>query len=137
MKFKALLLAALMAGASGAAHANNGNPPGVGEENIKKADVAGGVQHHENRKPLVNVTVTAYVLNRKEKVATTDAAGNYTFDDLKPGTYKFVFEKPGYRKVERTKTIARADEAAELNVLMEEHSTYDFTPGPAHFFDFQ
>ncbi|RYY98285.1 MAG: carboxypeptidase regulatory-like domain-containing protein [Chitinophagaceae bacterium] len=136
MKLRVLLLAGLMAGASGAARANE-LPPNTGEEAVRKADVAGGVQHHESRKPLVNVTVTAYVSNRKEKVATTDAAGNYAFDDLKPGTYKFVFEKPGYRKVERTKTIARADEAAELNVSMEEHSTYDFTPGPAHFFDFQ
>jgi hypothetical protein len=136
MKLRLFLLAGVLAGSGIAAKANNATP-GAGEESARKTDVVGGVFHHESRKPLGNVTVTAYSANKKEKVTTTTASGTYTFDDLKPGTYTFVFEKAGYRKVVREKTIQKVDEAAELNVLLEEHSTYDFTPGPAHFFDFQ
>jgi hypothetical protein len=136
MKLRLFLMALLVAGASCAARANN-TTPGVGEESNKKSDLMGGVFHSESRKPLGNVTVTAYSSNKKEKVVQTDAAGAFSFDDLKPGTYKFVFEKAGYRKVVREKTIQRSDEATELNVSLEEHATYDFTPGPAHFFDFQ
>jgi hypothetical protein len=135
MKLRLFLIAGMIAGASCAAKANT--TPGAGEEGVSKCDVVGGVFHHESRKPLGNVTVTAYSANKKEKVVTTTASGSYTFDNLKPGTYTFVFEKAGYRKVVREKTIQKVDEAAELNVLLEEHTTYDFTPGPAHFFDFQ
>ena len=35
---------------------------------------------------------------KKEKVVITDGTGAYSFDDLKPGVYKFVFEKEGYKK---------------------------------------
>ncbi|GAB4094510.1 carboxypeptidase-like regulatory domain-containing protein [Flaviaesturariibacter terrae] len=135
MKLRLLLLVGLLAGTVGA-RANNGTC-GAGEESTRKTDVAGGVFHSDSRKPLSNVTVTAYSNNQKQQVVQTDASGAYTFDDLKPGTYRFVFEKAGFRKVVREKTIQRVDEAAELNVTLEEHSTYDFTPGPAHFFDFQ
>ncbi|RYY89489.1 MAG: carboxypeptidase regulatory-like domain-containing protein [Chitinophagaceae bacterium] len=136
MKLRLLMISGMIAGASCAAKASDA-PPGAGEENVRKSDVAGGVFHNESRKPLGNVTVTAYSANKREKVVTTTSAGTYSFDDLKPGTYTFVFEKAGYRKVVREKTIQRVDQASELNVLLEEHSTYDFTPGPAHFFDFQ
>ncbi|TCJ14573.1 carboxypeptidase regulatory-like domain-containing protein [Flaviaesturariibacter flavus] len=136
MKLRLLMMVGFIAGGSYAANAAN-TTPGAGDENARKSDVAGGVFHHESHKPLSNVTVTAYSANKKEKVVTTTAAGSFSFDDLKPGTYTFVFEKAGYRKVVREKTIQRVDQASELNVLLEEHSTYDFTPGPAHFFEFQ
>jgi len=135
MKIRFFLSASLVMALAGTARAHEA-PPGNGEENIRKNDVVGGVFHSDSKKPLGNVSVTAYVANRKEKVVYTDAGGHYAFDALKPGTYRFVFEKPGYRKVVREKTIARADEAAGLSVFLEEHSTYDFTPGPAHFFEF-
>ncbi|RYY67461.1 MAG: carboxypeptidase regulatory-like domain-containing protein [Chitinophagaceae bacterium] len=135
MKLRLLLMVGLLGGTV-ATRANN-TTPGAGEESARKTDIAGGVFHNESRRPLSNVTVTAYANNQKQKVVQTDATGSFSFDDLKPGTYRFVFEKAGYRKVVREKTIQRVDEAAELNVTLEEHSTYDFTPGPAHFFDFQ
>ncbi|RYY38721.1 MAG: carboxypeptidase regulatory-like domain-containing protein [Chitinophagaceae bacterium] len=137
MKVRLLLLVGLLAGVSLGARANASTSPGAGEESTRKTDIAGGVFHSESRKPLGNVTVTAYSNNQKQKVVQTDASGGFAFDDLKPGTYRFVFEKAGYRKVVKEKTIQRVDEATELNVSLEEHSTYDFTPGPAHFFDFQ
>jgi uncharacterized protein (DUF2141 family) len=137
MKFKNLLAAATLLLASCYARANNNNTtPGVGEE-CKKTDIAGGVFHSENKKPLSNVSVTAYASNKKEKAVFTDANGNFSFDDLKPGTYKFVFEKAGFRKVTKEKTITRIDEGLDLRVLMDEHVGYDFTPGPAQFYNFE
>ncbi|MDB5252522.1 MAG: hypothetical protein JWP27_1691 [Flaviaesturariibacter sp.] len=135
MKLKALLIL-VFALVSSCAQAN-ATPPSNGEETIKKNDVVGGVFHSETRKPLSNVSVTAFVANKKEKVVLTDATGAFSFNDLKPGTYRFVFEKDGFRRVSKEKTITRVDEALDLTVLLEEHSTYDFTPGPSHFFDFE
>jgi hypothetical protein len=108
--------------------------PGAGEK-VKKTDISGGVVDTDSKKPISNVSVTAVALNKKEKVAFTDVNGNFSFDDLKPGTYKFVFEKTGYKKQAREKTLVRVDEALLLNISLEEHSTFDFMPGPSHFFD--
>ena len=131
MKFKAVLLACFTLIVSLSAFAG----PGLGENESKKTDIAGGVYHNDSRKPLNSVTVTAYKAEKKEKVVVSDVNGNFSFDDLKPGTYKFVFEKDGYKKVTREKTIARPDEAHQLNIMMEEHSVFDFAPGLSHFFD--
>lgn len=110
-------------------------PPGNGEENAKKSDVAGGVIHQETKKPLMNVSITAYSTYKKEKVVLTNSHGNFSFDDLKPGNYKFVFEKEGYKKVTKEKYVAHPDEAQQINVQLEEHASFDFMPGPSHFFD--
>jgi hypothetical protein len=134
MKYKFLLACTVML-LSCYAKANNNTEPGVGEES-KKTDIAGGVYHSENKKPLSNVLVTAYVSNKKEKAVVTDANGNFSFDDLKPGRYKFVFEKEGFRKVTREKTITRVDEGIDMNVLLDEHEAIDISPGPAQFFNF-
>jgi hypothetical protein len=109
--------------------------PGIGDEPIKKSEVSGGVFEADSRKPIQNVTVSAYSATKKEKVVTTDANGNYSFDDLKPGTYKFVFEKEGFKKITREKTITKSDEGCQLTVQLEEHSQFDFMPG-ASIFDF-
>jgi len=108
--------------------------PGAGEK-VKKTDISGGVVDTDSKKPISNVSVTAFAFNKKEKVVFTDVNGNFSFDDLKPGTYKFVFEKTGYKKQAREKTLVRVDEALLLNISLEEHSTFDFMPGPSHFFD--
>ena len=111
-------------------------PPETAENNIGKSDVEGGVLDYESKKPLGNVTVTVFANNKKEKSAFTDLQGNFSFEDLKPGTYKFVFEKEGYKKVTKEKTIIRADEALQLNVNMQEHNSFDFMPGPSSLIDF-
>ena len=108
----------------------------TGEESAKKSDVMGGVFTYDTKKPLSQVSITAYSNSKKEKVIVTDAQGHFSFDDLKPGNYKFVFEKDGYKKVTREKYIAKANEAQQLNIHMQEHSSFDFMPGPSHFFDF-
>lgn len=103
--------------------------PGIGDEPIKKSEVSGGVFEAESKKPLANVVVSAFLASKKEKVVVTDANGNYSFDDLKPGNYKFVFEKEGFKKVTREKTITKADEGCQLTVQLQEHAQFDFMPG--------
>jgi hypothetical protein len=135
MRKKLFLLGCVALCATLSAKANT--TPGHGEETTKKSDIIGGVYHSDSKKPLSSVVVTAYVGNKKEKVVLTDSNGNYSFDELKPGTYTFVFQKDGFKKVTRSKTISRVDEGLQVNVQMDEHNTYDFMPGPSHFFDFE
>ncbi len=97
----------------------------------------GAVYDNTTKKPLSNVSVTAYLVAKKEKTVLTDLNGNYSFDDLKPGNYKFVFEKDGFKKVSKERILARVDEAFQLNIAMDEHSNFDFMPGPSQFFDFE
>jgi hypothetical protein len=130
MKRKYLLLCCFITVFSFFASANNG------EENAKKSDVVGGVFTLDTKKPMSNVSITAYSNAKKEKVIVTDSHGNYSFNDLKPGNYRFVFEKEGYKKVIKEKYIARVDESQQLNIQMEEHASFDFMPGPSQFFDF-
>src|SRR5687767_15427824 len=59
-------------------------------------EMSGNVLDAETKKPLKDVTITAYVSSKKEKHVLTDEMGRYGFDDLKPGVYKIVFEREGY-----------------------------------------
>jgi hypothetical protein len=92
------------------------------------------VSHIDSKKPLSNVSVTAYSISKKEKVVYTDAHGYYSFNELKAGTYRLVFEKEGYRKVTREKVIIRPDEGFQLNIEMDEEKEFKILPGS--FFDF-
>lgn len=114
------------------AKANNGV-----EESTKKVDVAGGVYHSETKKPLSSVSVTVYSApNKKEKIIYTDVDGSYTFYDLKAGTYKFVFEKEGFKKVVKEHVVVKEDEGISMNIAMTEHASFDYMPGPFHFSEF-
>ena len=136
MKSKWLLTFSLVLG-SFIATASDNLQPSPGEPDIKKSDVAGGVVDNESKKPLGNVNVTAYSNNKREKAVVTDNQGNFSFEDLKPGTYKFVFEKEGYKKVTKEKIITRVDEGVQLNINMQEHNSFDFMPGPSSLLDFE
>jgi len=130
MKPKALLITAMILGGSLCARAGNG--PGDG----KKDDINGTVTHSESKKPLKDVSVTAYLISKKEKVELTDEAGNFAFDELKPGVYKFVFEKAGFKKVTKDKVVVKTDEAFQLNIEMIQDNGFDLMPSPLHFTDF-
>ncbi|MDQ3843209.1 MAG: carboxypeptidase-like regulatory domain-containing protein [Bacteroidota bacterium] len=132
MKVRSVLLICILIFASCMARANN-TSPGNGEETNKKSDILGVVIQSETRKPLSNVSITAYSSSRKEKIVVTNERGQYNFDDLKGGTYKLVFEKDGFKKVTRDKVVIRTDEAVQIDILMEEHVTFDFMPGPFNF----
>ena len=131
MRLKLLLLSAFAVILSVADKANT--TPGENEKETKKNDLSGGVFHSESRKPLNNVSVTAYLVSKKEKVALTDLSGSYAFDDLKPGTYKFVFEKEGYKKVTKDKVLIKTDDGFQLNIDMIEEKDFDFMPGAFSF----
>ncbi len=131
MKQRILPLVALFVGFSLCAKANNG--PGDG----KKDDFIGTVVNSENKKPLKDVSVTAFLVSRKEKIEITNEEGNFSFDELKPGTYKFVFEKAGFKRVTKEKIVIRTDEAFHLNIEMIESNDFDIMPSPFHFSDFK
>ena len=93
MKAKMILLGVGLLGFV-VAKANGDNPdpdPGTGKG--KKDELNGFVTHSDSKRPLKDVTVTAYLVSKKEKMVLTDEEGGFAFDELKPGTYKFVFEK--------------------------------------------
>lgn len=127
MKLKLLLFTVLFS-AGALLSKLHAAPPGTGEEN-RKSDIAGGVYVADTKKPLGNVSVTAYSANKKEKVVITDVDGNYSFNELKSGTYKLVFEKSGYKKVVKEKVIIRAEEGCQLNVEMDEEEVFHMMPG--------
>jgi hypothetical protein len=130
MKPKLSLLLVFLAGFV-VGRANNTGDPGFG----KKDDVNGIVIHSESKKPIKDVNVTAYLVAKKEKVAVTDEEGNFAFDELKPGTYKFVFEKAGFKRITKDKVVIKSDDSFQLNIEMIESSDIDIMPSPFHFSD--
>ena len=99
----------------------------------KKDDIMGSVFGADGRKPLKDVCITAYLCSKKEKVVITDGTGAYSFDDLKPGVYKFVFEKEGYKKVIREKVTVKVDEGFQLDIEMLQDNSTDVMPSASHF----
>ena len=134
MKLKLLLMVFSLMGFA-VAKANT-EPATTDPEKGKKNDLAGIILHSENKKPLKDVIVTAYLLSKKEKAVQTDETGAYGFEELKPGTYKFVFEKSGYKKVTKEKVVVKTDEAFQLNIEMIETKEFDIVPSPLLFADF-
>ena len=98
-------------------------------------EVAGNIFDGESKKPLKEVTVTAYSANKKEKFVITDESGRFEFDELKTGIYKLVFEKEGYKKVIREKISVKTDETFQMRIEMIEAEGFDLMPSPFHFFD--
>lgn len=124
MKQKSLLLVLFLLGTF-MVRANNG--PGTGT----KDELNGVVIHAENKKPLKDVSITAYVGNsRKEKIVISNEEGGFSFDELKPGVYKFVFEKTGFKKVTRDKIVIKTDETFQMQIEMIEMGDYEIMPSP-------
>ena len=131
MKSKLLLMAIGLLGFAVAKANVDPEPPC--HEKGKKNDLAGLILHSESKKPLKDVIVTAYLVSKKEKAVQTDETGNYGFEELKPGLYKFVFEKTGYKKVTKEKVVVKTDEAFQLNIEMIETADFEIMPSPFHF----
>lgn len=125
MKPKTLLLIFTFIFGSMLAKANN--DPG------KKEDIMGTIVNADGKKPIKDVSVTAYLSSKKEKVVITDGSGAYSFDDLKPGVYKFVFEKDGYKKVIKEKVCVKVDEGFQMDIEMLQDNTADVMPSLSHF----
>ena len=129
MKNKSTLLLIVLLLAGIFSYAGNG-----GKDRKEDPDMLGNVIHADNRKPIKDVSVTAYSNSHKEKVVMSDANGNFNLIDLKPGVYKFVFEKDGFRRVVREKIILKTNEDYQLNVEMNEDEVLpDLMPSTLHF----
>jgi hypothetical protein len=96
--------------------------------------ISGSVKHAVNSKPLKDVSVTVIEDSQgKPKTMQTDEAGAFGITSLKPGTYKFVFQKDGFRKVVREKVLVKPDTGIRFDIEMEE-LPYELSPSPFHFF---
>ena len=102
------------------------------ETGISTETVFGKVLREESKRPIQNVTVTAIMLNKKEKYTITDTEGEFGIEELKPGMYKFIFEKDGYRRVVKERVNIKLNEPIELNIEME-YLTYNMVPSPFRF----
>lgn len=131
MKLKFFLLAAGLF-TFAAAQANTDPSPC---DKKKIDEVNGVILHSENKKPLKDVSITAYSTGTRKTIQTDDA-GNYSFDELKPGTYRFVFEKAGFKRVTKEKVVIKTDETFQLNIEMIESKDMDLMPSPFHVNDF-
>jgi len=129
MKQKLFLLGFAVLGCVAVRAADIGPGPGDG----KKEEVLGVVVHAETKKPLKDVSITAYSQTKKEKVVLTDDGGGFSFDDLRPGTYKFVFEKAGYRKTTKEKVVVKTDEGFQMSIEMIESTDFNIMPSPGSF----
>jgi len=131
MKQRILLLIAICTLGCLKSRANNIEPINPGKVN----EVTGSIVDGDSKKPLGEVTVTAYSANKKEKFVITDETGRFEFDELKTGVYKLVFEKAGYRKVVREKISVKTDETFQMRIEMIEADGFDLMPSPFQFFD--
>ena len=131
MKKQILLLAITLLGFV-MAKANTGPGPGDGKDG-KKDELNGFVTHSETKKPLKDVSITAILSSKKEKTVITDEDGSFNFDELKPGIYKFIFEKAGYKKITKEKVVIKTDEAFQMNIEMIESHDFDIVPSPFSF----
>jgi len=126
------MLAISLLGFVAAKAGDSGPGPGDG----KKDEVNGVVINSETKKPLKDVSVTAVLISKKEKIVLTEEDGEYAFDELKPGTYKFIFEKVGFKKITKEKVVVKTNEAFQLNIEMIENDDFEIMPSPFHFSDF-
>lgn len=130
MKIKSIMLGSLLAGAS--LYANANPTPANDRVTVKKYDINGNVYSNAKR-PIRDVSITAYLSSKKEKVTITDSNGLYAFDGLKPGLYKLVFEKDGFKRVTKEKVFIKTDEPFQLDIEMIEVSDFNFLPAPFNF----
>ncbi len=99
-------------------------------------EITGSVIDEESKKPLKDVSVTAYLSSKKEKQVITDEFGKFDFHEMKPGIYKLVFEKEGYKKVTKEKVTIKSDESFQMRIELFEHDDFDLMPSHFHFINF-
>jgi hypothetical protein len=104
------------------------------ETNRPSETLFGKIFSEDSNKPLKDVTITAVLMNKKERFAISDNDGEYGLSELKPGVYKIIFEKDGYRKVVKDKVTIKANTQLEMNIEMEQSAFFNLAPSPMHFF---
>ncbi|HEV8129739.1 MAG TPA: TonB-dependent receptor [Acidobacteriota bacterium] len=74
-------------------------------------EVRGSVLDVQGKLPLTGVTMTLINIDRGwKKQMQTDAAGNYVFLQLEPGSYTVAAEMSGYFRMERTDVLIRLNQ---------------------------
>lgn len=133
MKPKSVFLSTIMVFSFSAVIAD----PGVPDKGVAEEAVSGMVMDMDSKKPLKDVNITAILNSKREKAVLTDVNGGYSFVILKPGTYKLVFEKEGYKKVVKEKILVKNRSSLQINIEMPEFIPF-FERGPSawHFFDY-
>ena len=125
MKIRILILTCFFSVVACVAYANNGT-----NGNGPQTDIGGGVVDADSKKPINNVNITAVSHDTKEKwMAVTDNNGNYSFNNIKGGAYKIVFQKDGFRKIIKEKIFIKEDENFQLNTEMSTNTEMQLIPG--------
>ena len=133
MKPKSVFLSTLLVFSFSAAIAD----PEVPEKGVEEEMVSGMVMDMDSKKPLRGVNITAILNSKREKIALTDMNGGYSFIMLKPGTYKLVFEKEGYKKVIKERVLVKNKTSLQMNIEMPESVPFsERGPSAWHFFDY-
>lgn len=133
MKPESVFLSALLVFSFSAATAD----PGIPDERVGEETVSGVVMDMDSKKPLKDVNITAILNSKPEKIALTNMNGGYSFVMLKPGTYKLVFEKEGYKKVTKEKVLVKNKASLQINIEMPEFTSFsERGPSAWHFFDY-
>ena len=133
MKPKSVFLSTLLVFSFSAVIAD----PGVPEKGVEEEMVSGIVMDMDSKEPLRDVNITAILNSKREKIALTDMNGGYSFIMLKPGTYKLVFEKEGYKKVIKEKVLVTNQTSLQINIEMPEFVPFsERGPSAWHFFDY-
>lgn len=103
---------------------------------VEEEGVSGMVMD-EDSKPIRDVNITVILQAKKEKMTLTDINGGYSFVLLKPGTYKLVFEKEGYKKVIKEKIQVKEKASLQINVEMPGFlPASERGPSPWYFFEY-
>lgn len=94
------------------------------------SDLSGSVIDGETKKPLNNVSITLILQSSKEKKsATSDSNGNYSFDGIKSGIYRVIYQRDGYKKVTRDNVSLREDDGTAINIELFESDPPHWIPG--------
>jgi hypothetical protein len=133
MSLKPVIFSALLALSCLAVIADPAPP----DESVHEEAVSGIIMDMGSKKPLKDVNITAVLNSRKEKTALTDVNGEYRFIMLKPGTYKLVFEKEGYKKVIRDSIAVKDKTTLRINIEMSGPTGFsERGPSAWYFFDY-
>ncbi len=109
----------------------------VPPESIHEEVLSGIVMDMSSKKPLKDVNITAVLNSRKERTASTDMNGGYRFIMLKPGIYKLVFEKEGYKKVIKDSIAVKNKTTLRINIEMPGLTGFsERGPSAWYFFDY-
>jgi hypothetical protein len=82
--------------------------------------IKGTVTDKNTGETLIGATV---MINGTTKGTITDFDGNYTLENVEPGTYSITFSYVAYTNIQHDEVEVKAGEASTVNVIMEEATT--------------